>query len=164
MKLHKGNIGVAAAYKKITAYCAYQERCHSEVKEKLFSYELYPYEVEELLAKLIADDYLNEERFAIAFSGGKFRVKKWGRIKISHELKSRKVSAYCIKKGLMCIDETDYLNVLRELAGQKKSALNKEKKPFVQQYKIKKWLLQKGYESDLIDDVMNEWKHNKRTY
>ena len=85
------------ALKKIKHYCAYQERCHSEVKEKLYSFGLYKQQVENILSKLIEDNYLNEERFAIAFAGGKFRMKHWGRKKIEYELRQKQVSTFCIK-------------------------------------------------------------------
>jgi regulatory protein len=71
---------------KIQSYCAYQERSHKEVKNKLFEYGLYASEVDELISNLIVDGFLNEERFAKAFAGGKFRIKKWGRLKIQQEL------------------------------------------------------------------------------
>ena len=86
------------ALQKAKQYCAYQERSHSEVKEKLYSFGLYKKDVDELLSELISENYLNEERFAIMFAGGKFRIKQWGRIKIKYALKQKQVSEYCIKK------------------------------------------------------------------
>ena len=85
------------ALQKAKHYCAYQERCHSEVKEKLYGFGLWKNDVEDLLSTLIEEDYLNEERFAIQFAGGRFRMKQWGRVKIKYELKQKKVSDYLIK-------------------------------------------------------------------
>src|SRR5690606_29368486 len=95
------------ALQKARHYCGYQERCHQEVKEKLYSFCLRKDEVEELLRTLIQENYLNEERFAIQFAGGKFRIKQWGKVKIQHALKQKQVSEYCIRKALASLDEED---------------------------------------------------------
>src|SRR6187401_2447386 len=98
--MQQKNIGTEKALQKIKHYCAYQERSHYEVKEKLYSFGLYKNEVELLLSQLVEENYLNEERYAIAFAGGKFRIKQWGRVKIKYELKQKQVSEYSIKKAL----------------------------------------------------------------
>ncbi|TAH03079.1 MAG: RecX family transcriptional regulator, partial [Sphingobacteriales bacterium] len=79
------------ALQKLRQYCAYQERCHQEVKDKLYSYGLHQQQVEESISQLIEEDYLNEERFAKQYAGGKFRMKQWGKVKITYELKLKKV-------------------------------------------------------------------------
>lgn len=138
------------ALQKIKHYCAYQERCHSEVKEKLYGYGLHKAEVEKIIGKLIEEDYLNEERFAVQFAGGRFRMKKWGKVKIRYALRQKNVSEYCIKKGLKAIDEDDYLNTLSQLFTQKLKELKGQKNQFIRKRKIQDYLVQKGYESDLI--------------
>ena len=135
---------------KAKQYCAYQERCHSEVKEKLYSFGLYKKEVEDLLSQLIEENYLNEERFAIQFAGGRFRIKHWGRVKIKYELKQKQVSEYCIKKALAAIDETGYIKQLQKLFDQKVKALKSEKNIFIKKRKLQDHLLQKGFETDLV--------------
>lgn len=150
------NIGTEKALEKIIKYCAYQERSHVEVKEKLFSYGLYKEQVEELISQLIAENYLNEERYAIAFAGGKFRMKYWGRIKIKYELKQHQVSEYCIKKALSQIDEDQYLERLKKLFADKTTSLKQEKNNFVKKRKIMAYLQQKGYESSLINELLKE--------
>ena len=87
------------ALPKAKHYCAYQERCHSEVKDKLYGFGLTTPEVNEIVSRLIEENYLNEERFAILFAGGHFRTKKWGRVKIAYALKQKQVSAYSIKNS-----------------------------------------------------------------
>ena len=82
------------AFQKLKHYCGYQGRCHKEVKEKAYSLGLRKSDVEELTSRLIEEDFLNEERFAKLFVGGKFRIKQWGRVKIKHELKQKGVSEY----------------------------------------------------------------------
>ena len=141
------------AWEKIKPYCSYQERCHSEVKEKLYGYGLHRSDVEQLLSRLIEDNYLNEERFALSYAGGHFRIKKWGKMKIAHGLKQKGVSAYCIKKGLGTIDMDDYLAALDRLAREKWSVL-KDKQPLAKKFKCRQYLLQKGFESALIEDAI----------
>jgi regulatory protein len=142
------------AHQKAKHYCAYQERCHSEVKEKLYGFGLRKVEVEELLSALIEEDYLNEERFAIQFAGGRFRMKQWGKIKISYELKQKQVSEYVIKKALKLIDEKNYKATLYKLYEQKAKQLASEKNQFTKKRKLQDYLLQKGYERPLIAELL----------
>ena len=102
------------ALPKAKHYCAYQERCHSEVKEKLYGFGLNKMEAEQIISKLIEENYLNEERFAILYAGGHFRTKHWGRVKIKYELKKKMVSEYCIKKALASINSADYIKTLNK--------------------------------------------------
>src|SRR5882757_535910 len=143
------------AIPKAKQYCAYQERCHSEVKNKLFEFGLNKNEVDELLSLLISEDYLNEQRFAIHFAGGKFRMKHWGKVKIKYELKQKKVSEYCIKKALAEIDDEDYYKTIQKLFEEKLRTLKSEKNIFIKKRKLQDYLMQKGYESDLIREMMN---------
>ena len=142
------------ALQKAKHYCAYQERCHSEVKEKLYGFGLRKTDVEELLTQLIDEDYLNEERFAIQFAGGKFRMKHWGRVKIKYELKQKQVSPYCIKKAVTAIDEDTYIKTLQKLATEKLKSLRSKTNQFIRKRKLQDYLLQKGYESDLIHALL----------
>ena len=143
------------AAQTIRQFCAYQERSHAEVKDKLYRYGLYSKEVDEILSNLVQDNYLNEERFAIQFAGGHFRMKKWGRVKIKHELKQKQVSDYCIKKALGAIDEDQYFATLKELFEQKLKTLGSEKNIFTKKKKLYGFLLQKGYETNLIGELVN---------
>lgn len=143
------------ALQKAKHYCGYQERSHTEVKEKLYSFGLYKQQVEELLSQLIEENYLNEERFAIQFAGGRFRMKQWGRVKIKYELKQKRVSEYCIKKALKEIDEEDYLRTLQTLATKKWATIKGEGvNHYVKLSKTTDYLLQKGYEPDLIKQAI----------
>jgi regulatory protein len=143
------------ALPKIKQYCTYQERCHAEVKEKLYSFGLYKKDVEQLMSQLIEENYLNEERFAIQYAGGKFRMNQWGRIKIKYALKQKQVSDYCIKKALKEINETDYKKTLQKLAEQKLKTLKSETNIFSKKKKLQNYLLQKGYEGELVREVVN---------
>lgn len=134
---------------KIKRYCAYQERSHQEVKNKLFSYGLYADEVDQIIVDLITEGFLSEERFAKSFAGGKFRMKKWGRLKIIHALEGKGLSANCIKVGVQEIDDKDYEQTLLSLLKQKIQGLDEEN-VFIKRDKISKAAIQKGYEPELV--------------
>ncbi|HSH67817.1 MAG TPA: RecX family transcriptional regulator [Bacteroidia bacterium] len=140
---------------KAEHYCAYQERCQQEVRDKLYEWGLFPDAVESIIAKLITDNFLNEERFAKAYAGGKFRIKKWGRIKIKLELKKRSISDYCIKKAIQEIDEDSYLITLKQLI-EKKSKEIKDKKEHTRKMKLANYIASRGFETDLIWEILNE--------
>lgn len=144
------------ALPKIKHYCAYQERCHSEVKEKLYGFGLTKNESDQIISTLIEENYLSEERFAIMYAGGHFRTKHWGRVKIKYELKKKMVSPYCIKKALASIEEADYENTLARLAALKLKTLKGEKNLFIRKKKLQDHLLQKGFESDLVSAIVNK--------
>lgn len=150
---YKTHLTKEQALQKAKQYCAYQERCHSEVKEKLYGFGLHKTDVEETLSRLIEENYLNEERFAIQFAGGRFRVKHWGRIKIKYELKQKQVSEYCIKKALAGIDERDYTEALKKLFVQKLKSLKSETNILIKKRKLRDHLLQKGFESERVRDL-----------
>lgn len=147
--MFKKQLSKEQALQKLKQYCAYQERSHHEVKSKLYDLGVWKKDHDEIIAALIEDNYLNEERFAIAFAGGKFRMKQWGRVKIKYELKQRHVSEYCIKKAMKEIDEATYLATLTRLAEEKYAALKGEQY-LVRKKKTQDYLIQKGYELDLV--------------
>lgn len=144
------------AYQKIKHYCGYQERSHAEVKEKLYSFGLWKSDVETLLSRIIEEDYLNEERFARAFVGGRFRMKQWGRVKIKYELKQKQVSEYNIKKAMKEISEEDYQDIFNKLFASKLESLSSEKNVPTRKRKMLDYMLQKGYERDMIMSKLNE--------
>jgi regulatory protein len=150
---YQKNLSKEQALQKLKHYCAYQERCHSEVRQKLYDLGIWKKDHDEIIATLIEEGYLNEERFAIAFAGGRFRMKQWGRMKIKYELKQRRVSEYSIKKALKQIDEEEYLKTLRKLAEEKYGSL-KDEQYLVRKKKTMDYLLQKGFEPDLLQSVL----------
>lgn len=135
------------------SFCAYQERCHSEVKSKLLDMGVYGENLEMIIAALIEDNFLNEERFAKAFAHGKANIKKWGKIRIKQELKLRKISDYCIKKALAEILDDDYNAYLMEVLN-KKAQLIHETDAYKRQQKLFQYALSKGYESELIQKAI----------
>lgn len=143
------------AKQKLEAYCAYQERCELEIRKKLNSWRMYAEDIEILIADLIVNRFLNEERFAEAYVSGKTNIKRWGRIKIKQELKLRKISDYSINKAINAIDSEVYWNNLLHLT-EKKIALTKEKDSYKKRAKVYSFLASKGYETDLIKEAYQE--------
>jgi len=149
------------AWQKISHYCAYQERNHYEVREKLFGFGLRKTDVDLLISRLIEEDYLNEARFAVQFVGGHFRLKKWGRIKIVYELNQKQVSKANIKSALKEIDEDEYRQVLLKLARAKWELLKKEQY-LNRRTKTSNYLLQKGYEPQLIQETIEQIRNTAK--
>ena len=141
---------------KAANFCAYQERTHKEVRNKLYELEVFGDESEAIITWLIENNYLNEERFARLFAGSKFRQKKWGRIKIRQELKMRGVSDYCLKAGMSEIDGDDYMITLQEII-EKKSKDIKESNKLIIKQKLVKFALSRGFENDLVFDVVGKF-------
>ncbi|MEM6699157.1 MAG: regulatory protein RecX [Bacteroidota bacterium] len=155
-KKHKKYLSKAEALKKLQAYCAYQDRCHKEVRTKLLALGVYGDDLEEVIVELITDKFLDEERFARSFARGKFRYKKWGRLKIKQELKRKDISAYCLKKAMEEIEEEDYLKSLDGLI-QKKNRQIADTNDYQRKQKIAQFVFRKGYESNLIWERINEF-------
>lgn len=141
------------AYKKVGDYCAFQERCQQEVRNKLYLWGLHKEDVEAMIADLISDGFINEERFSKAFAGGKFRIKKWGRVKIADELKHRNISDYCIKSAMDEIDNREYLKTLNEII-RKKAKEKTGNNKFSKYAKVAAYAISRGYESDVVWDII----------
>jgi regulatory protein len=140
---------------RLEAYCAYQDRCNDEVLKKTSAWGLNLEEGQELLDELIEKGFVDEARFTESFVSGKFRYKKWGRIKIRYELKKKRIPETLIKKSISEIDPEQYYTVLREL-GNKKWQDTKGKDQWDKKAKVMRFLASKGYETDLINDVLQE--------
>jgi regulatory protein len=158
--LFKKHLTKEQALEKLKHYCAYQERSHSEVKQKLYDLGIWRSEHDQIISTLIEENYLNEERFAIAFAGGRFRIKHWGRVKIKYELKQKQVSDYCINKALKQISEEEYQNLLDKLAKDKYASL-KSDQYLVRRKKVSNYLISKGFESSLIHKVIESLSKKK---
>lgn len=151
--MYKKQLTKEQALQKLKQYCAYQERSHYEVKQKLYDLGVWKKEHGEITSALIEDGYLNEERFAIAFAGGKWRIKQWGRVKIKYELKQKQVTDYCIKKAMKQIAEEEYITVLQKLAKEKYTGLKGEQY-LIRRKKTMDYLIQKGFEPELVKGVI----------
>jgi len=144
-----------SAVQKAADYCAYQERSQQQVRDKLYEYGLHQDQVEEALSELIVQGFINEERFAKAFAGGKFRMKRWGKKKIAMGLKQHRISDYCIRKGMEEIDPDDYYETLLSLA-EKKLASIKSESDYILKGKTTQYLLGRGFEADLVREAIEE--------
>lgn len=139
---------------KLETYCAYQERCQWEVRRKLHEKGIHGEQAEALIAELIADNFLNEERFARSFARGKFRLRHWGRSRITRELKLRQISPRCIQYGLSEIDPEEYWDTLLSQA-EKKWEKTSEKDSFKKNYKVISYLIGRGFEQDLVQEAVS---------
>jgi regulatory protein len=146
---------VDEALKKMEHYCSYQERCHKEVVQKLKAMHMIPQAIDVIVVHLLNHNFLNEERFANDFVRGKFRIKKWGKYRITRELKQRDISKILITSALKQITDKDYLATFHELA-EKKAATIKETNPQKKKKKLADYLLYRGWESHLVYDKVNE--------
>ncbi|GAB2785171.1 regulatory protein RecX [Rhabdobacter roseus] len=136
---------------KAASYCAYQERTQDEVRQRLQKWGVWGDEAEEIIAELISQNYLSEERFARTFAGGKFRIKQWGRHKIKQELSRRGLTDYTIRQGMSEISDAAYEASLEELLQKKLSTLQRtETDPLKRKQKLIRFALGKGYESELV--------------
>jgi len=153
--LKKKSFSLNEAKKKLENFCSYQERCHKEVKEKLRELGMIQSASQEIIAQLIQEDYLNETRFAKNFARGKFRIKNWGRNRISRELKSRNISDYNIKMGMQEFTDIEYEETFYNLIEKRKKSV--EHLPIDQQKKkIFSYLSYRGWEHEKIFDALNQ--------
>ena len=153
--MKKVRIGKEQAIQRIRHYCAYQERAQQEVRDKLYELGMTKDEVEEIMSDLIAENFLNEERFAVQFAGGHFRIKGWGKVKIQHALQQKRVSSYNIKIGLKAIDGDAYLKTLEQLATKKWNSLKGER-GISRMAKTYAFLHQRGFEPILYQPIVQK--------
>ena len=146
---------IKQATQKLEHYCAYQDRCHEEVVQKLRTMKMDADEIDSVVVHLITDNFLNEERFACSYARGKHRIKHWGKIRIVNELKFRKISATLIKIALKEIDDSDYLDMFDALADKHWETIT-ERNTMKKRKKFCDYLLRKGWETELIYQKMKE--------
>lgn len=140
---------VEEAHEKLKRYCAYQERCHQDVKKKLKSMNMIDEAIDHIIVRLIEEDYLNEARFARTFVRGKFRIKKWGRYRLVSELQKRGLSKFTIKDAISEIKEFEYIETFDALAEKRLTSLN-ETNPLKKKRKLADYLLYRGWETHLV--------------
>lgn len=140
---------------KITRWCAYQERSQQEARDKLYALGLHKRDVEQMISRLITEGFINEERFAIAFAGGKFRILGWGKEKIKTALHQKKISEYCIKKALKLLDDEDYEKRLKLIISKKRKEL-KGKSEIEIRHRLIRYALSRGYSADLARKIVGD--------
>jgi len=163
MNKHKDNTGMSHApdpagiYERITRYCAYQERCAWDAEKKLAEWKVPRGRISILMKSLKDEGFIDDERFAQTFVRGKFRINKWGRVKISYELKGRKIPEIIIRSAMREISQEDYRKTVRELVLKKKSEIKPGKNLNIRE-KIITFVIGKGFEFDLVADILKELK------
>ena len=146
---------IKIAIERLKNYCALQDRCQWDVTQKMKEWGLLEMTQNHILEILIQEKYVDEERFAQSFCRGKFIIKKWGKVKITNELKKKKISDICIKKGLEEIDLTEYDLLLENLLTKKNDTL-RDKNHFTRKSKLARFLIQRGFEGNLVWDKIRE--------
>ena len=143
------------ATKKLEHYCAYQERCHQEVKQKLVSMHMIPEAIDVIMIHLLEHNFLNEERFAKAYVRGKFKIKAWGRRRLAFQLKQKDVSKFNINQALEEISDEEYIGVFNDLT-EKVAHTIKETNKLKKKKKFVDYFLYRGWESHLVYEKANE--------
>ncbi|MBR9845058.1 MAG: RecX family transcriptional regulator [Algicola sp.] len=146
---------VDEAQKRLEQYCAYQERCHKEVTQKLYEMRMIPEARDQIIVHLLQHNFLNEERFAKAFVRGKFRIKKWGKQRLQLELKRKDINNTIIAIALKEIDTEDYYTTFDALAEKKLDTI-KESNLQKRRKKLADYLLYRGWESQMVYDKIRE--------
>jgi regulatory protein len=142
------------AKQKLARYCSYQERNRKEVQQKLATYkELSPAEAQQIIQELIQERFLDERRYLTAFVNGKFHLNKWGKTKIYHSLASTGIDSKLIQQALAQIPQQEYQETMLQLALKKKASLAGQPDVIIRK-KLINYLLQKGYEMDIIQAVL----------
>ena len=147
---------VEEARQRLEHYCAYQERCHKEVEQKLYEMQMIPAAKEQIIHHLLQHNFLNETRFSQAFARGKFRTKKWGKTRITRELKMRNISAYNVKLALKEIPESEYYKIFDALVEKRLQQLTSEENLQKKRKKLADYLLYRGWESHLVYERVRE--------
>ena len=156
--MYKKGLSKEQVLQKLRFYCRYQQRCQSEVKEKLFELGVNKKDHDELITELVKENCLSDERFAVAFASGRFKLKQWGRRKIQKGLREKRVSDEIAQKALEQINTKEYTAILNKLAKEKYAALKHERHP-VRKKKTMDYLMQKGYELDLVKEAINNFSN-----
>ena len=154
----KDVFSIKEAIQKIEYFCSYQERCHEEVVQKLWSMKMEIDEIDEIMVHLIASNFLNEERFACSFVRGKHRIKHWGKIRIVNELKFKKISQFNINTALKEITPEEYLATFHTLAERHWENI-RETNTLKKKSKFCDYMLRRGFESNLVYEKVKELEH-----
>lgn len=155
------DFSVEQVIQKIEHYCAYQDRCHEEVTQKLRSLKMNSEEIDRIIAHLIHDNFLNEERFAKSFARGKHRIKHWGKIRITNELKCRGINQTLINIALKEISPEEYYDTFENLANRNWESI-RETNSLKKRKKFCDYMLRRGFESNLVYEKLKELETSEK--
>lgn len=151
----KDTLTIAEIKLKLERFCAYQERCHFDVVQKMRGMAIDSHTIGEIVVYLIQNQFLNEERFARSFARGKHRIKNWGNVRIINELKARNISQTIIKMALTEIPTEEYFTTFESLSAKIWENIT-EKNELKKRKKFCDYLLRKGFESQLVYEKVKE--------
>ncbi len=149
------DLSLKEVIQKMEYYCAYQERCHAEIKEKLYSFQVTPDEKDQIIVHLLDHNYLNEERFASVYTQSKLHQKKWGKKRITLELKAKQISSFLITKSIREIDANEYQSIFDQVSEKQWDTIT-EKNTLKKRKKFCDYLLRKGWESDWVYEKVKD--------
>lgn len=149
------DLSLKEVIQKMEYYCAYQERCHAEIKEKLYSFQVTPDEKDQIIVHLLDHNYLNEERFASVYTQSKLHQKKWGKKRITLELKAKQISSFLITKSIREIDTNEYKSIFDQVSEKHWDTIT-EKNTLKKRKKFCDYLLRKGWESDWVYEKVKD--------
>jgi regulatory protein len=140
---------------KAMALCSRREYCVHDINEKIETWGVGSSDSEKIIGLLKEEKFIDDERFAKAFARDKFNYNKWGRLKISVHLKVKKIPSDIIRVALDSIDNELYLKVLKDLMRAHQRSV-KAKNQYDLKAKMLRYGLSKGFESNLLYDILNE--------
>ena len=149
------DLSLKEVIQKMEYYCAYQERCDAEIKEKLYSFQVTPDEKDQIIVHLLDHNYLNEERFASVYTQSKLHQKKWGKKRITLELKAKQISSFLITKSIREIDANEYQSIFDQVSEKHWDTIT-EKNTLKKRKKFCDYLLRKGWESDWVYEKVKD--------
>jgi regulatory protein len=143
------------ALNKAMAECSRREFCSEDIRKKLVEWGVENNDAEKIIGVLIREKFIDESRYASAFVRDKFKYNKWGKVKIAAHLRAKKLSSDLIKSALDSIEDELYNRFLRELIESHRRSV-KAKNKFDLKAKLLRYGLSKGFESNLLYDILNE--------
>ncbi len=139
---------------KAQLLCSKKEYCQSEIRQKLLQWKVNSDYFDFILESLKNDKFIDENRYVEFFVRDKFKLNKWGKIKIQYALKLKQINQELIQTNLDKINEEDYKNACKSLIMNKLKVLeNKEETEIKLKEKTLKFMQSRGFEYDLAKNI-----------
>jgi len=143
------------ALNKAMGECSRREFCILEMRNKIESWGIASDDIDRIISLLIKDNFINEKRYAQAFVRDKFNYNKWGKVKLAAHLRMKSIQGDIIGQALDSIDNEAYVKFLRDLISGHRRFI-KAKNHYDLKAKLLRYGLSKGFESNLIYDILND--------